>query len=935
MFYFRLNVLGCLAAALLVACGDTGTPAELIERAEQAMQRGDYRAAMVDLKAALSEQPDLARGRFLLGKAYLEFGEGEAAEKEFKRASDMLGQEPGFRNLVTRALLLQSRYEDIVDQAIGDLTREEDPLGDWPAPIRAELLALRGQAYARLAQPEQARQFFDQALALHPDEPEAKLGLAAMKLAEDPDGARKLIEEVVAKTPDHAAAWSALAEFHLRARALPEAESALSKAIEHSHANSGDRLRRALVRIDLDRADEAQQDINEVRKVLPGYYEADYAQGALLLKQKKYQDAAAAFQAALKSKPEFHRAAYLLGSSLYALGQFEQADAHLKRVVAASPGIVAVRKLRAAVLYRLTDFPGVQEMLEPVVAALPDDLEALDMLANAYLKQGKYKEGNALLDKLVTLSPDSAKARAKLAASLLASGAEAEGLAELSRAQAIDPTLAQTDLTLVAYHLQHKDLDAALKAAEDFRQRHPDSPQPLNAMGMIERLRKEPERARAFHQKALEIAPDDLEARFSLATIAAEAKQYPAAREHYDAALKSHPDQLPLMLALARLDELEGHSDAMRKRLDEIIQKHPSAIQPRVWLARDLYRRGQPEKVALTLGVAAQKTPDNPLAADILGRAQLALRDGAGALVSFGALAKMQPQSAEAQFGLAQAHALLDQRAEALATLDRAIELDTNHFGARLALARVALSERNRERASSHITVLERLSPENPDVLNLKAALANVSGDKSGALRHLSEAFTTNSSESALLALTAQQWSMGEEAEAIAALESWLAKHPDARQVRMSLASAYQRTSNSGKAVEHYRKLLETGAPNAVVMNNLAWELRSERLAEALELAQKAEELMPDVLAFKDTLAILHLLNGDVERARRVSDRIANDARFDSLGPDFRFHRAQILEAGGVRAEATRLLQSALDDSRPFDERRAAEQLLARLNAGG
>ena len=58
------------------------------------------------------------------------------------------------------------------------------------------------------------------------------------------------------------------------------------------------------------------------------------------------------------------------------------------------------------------------------------------------------------------------------------------------------------------------------------------------------------------------------------------------------------------------------------------------------------------------------------------------------------------------------------------------LNLHPGHFAARLALARLLLLEGQKEEFNEQLAVLNELSPDHPDVLRLKAALAQAQGDQ-------------------------------------------------------------------------------------------------------------------------------------------------------------------------------------------------------------
>ena len=77
-----------LAIILLLLSGCDAAPdsATLLANAAAAQDRGDHRAAVIELKNLLQAQPEHREARWRLGSIYLQLGQGRAAVKELERA---------------------------------------------------------------------------------------------------------------------------------------------------------------------------------------------------------------------------------------------------------------------------------------------------------------------------------------------------------------------------------------------------------------------------------------------------------------------------------------------------------------------------------------------------------------------------------------------------------------------------------------------------------------------------------------------------------------------------------------------------------------------------------------------------------------------------------------------------------------------------------
>ena len=70
----------------IAGCGKTEDAQKLMSDARQYQQKGDDKAAIIQLKNVLQKNPDDAEARYLLGTIYNKTGDLQSAEKELRRA---------------------------------------------------------------------------------------------------------------------------------------------------------------------------------------------------------------------------------------------------------------------------------------------------------------------------------------------------------------------------------------------------------------------------------------------------------------------------------------------------------------------------------------------------------------------------------------------------------------------------------------------------------------------------------------------------------------------------------------------------------------------------------------------------------------------------------------------------------------------------------
>jgi tetratricopeptide (TPR) repeat protein len=92
---------------------------------------------------------------------------------------------------------------------------------------------------------------------------------------------------------------------------------------------------------------------------------------------------------------------------------------------------------------------------------------------------------------------------------------------------------------------------------------------------------------------------------------------------------------------------------------------------------------------------------------------------------------------------------------------------------------------------------------------------------------------------------------------------------PDNRDVAVPLALIYDRKGKQNEVISLYRKLLKTYPKDALLLNNYSYSLLTynRHLKEALELAKKSVELVPDSPTYRDTLGYAYLLFNKLDAA--------------------------------------------------------------------
>jgi tetratricopeptide (TPR) repeat protein len=234
-------------------------------------------------------------------------------------------------------------------------------------------------------------------------------------------------------------------------------------------------------------------------------------------------------------------------------------------------------------------------------------------------------------------------------------------------------------------------------------------PAALCRLGEVELLRGDLDAAVRAFTAALAFPGTAAEAHFGLGRAALRRGDARLAAEHLEAVLAAQPGasavHAPLATAYRRLGEQEkagahaaayGHgavafSDVL---LQEVMAANAGNLR-RVQAATDAYNAGRFAEAAATIRQAIAADPDSVKSWMILGRAQEALGDAAGAEQSYRRAVELDPDNARAHLSLGTLLAARGERGAAIEQLAAAVRLRPDLPDARFNLA-VALADEGR-----------------------------------------------------------------------------------------------------------------------------------------------------------------------------------------------------------------------------------------------
>jgi putative PEP-CTERM system TPR-repeat lipoprotein len=891
-----------------------------VERARADIAGDDYRGAIIELKNALESDPAHVQARLLLAKVSLHLGDARAADKELRRAREAGAAPAQLAELTAETRLALGDAPELLAQIDSNSLQLAEPLRS----------IYRGEALLAMSRVDEAATAFEAAQRSAPQLPaRALIGLARARAAQRrADEALQLLDTLPADSPEHVAAQLARGEIFARQGRFADARSTLQAAVTARQRLSV--LQQATLLATLGESELAAGDVEAARGSVQSLAElAPNAPITLLLgariamASQDYARAAAGLQRVLAAMPEYVPARFLLGAALLAQGNLNQADSHLARVLQDAPDNLEARKLLAQVRLRMGRPDAVLQLLSPLQTQSDSDVDQL--IGLAHMQLGQSGEGLSMLERGASREKDNRQRQLDLAATYLQAH-EFGKAAALLRGLPHEDGAARREALLIAAVAATQGLEASDREINGLLEAHPKDVALANVAAVFLAQRGEYERARALLGRALAQQPEDTETLLNSARIESAAGNAATAAARLQGILTTHPDNAVARMGLAELALRANDLRGAAAVLAPLRAGDPAAIGPRLALARVYLLDRRTEDAAGLLTELDKLAAGNAGVTNAIGLLYLdaGRYDEAGA--RFKKATDIDGNNAQYWLNQARTQLALDRRALARESLERARSIKPDSVIVVAALAMLDVRDGKPAAGAQRITALRKEHANEPALLALEGDFYAAIRDYESADRAFQAALKLRPTAAiSVRAYNARR--DGKLREATAPLEAWVSKKPDDFGVQAVLAEAYASGGQRRKATEKYEFVVENSAPNAVLLNNLAWLYYEAGDARAESTAARAYQLMPSNSSIADTYGWILVEGGKVAEGMKILEGIEAHA-----GPDVKYHYAAALARGGDKNGARQRLRALVDGSEPFNAQGDARRLLQELS---
>ena len=538
--------------------------------------------------------------------------------------------------------------------------------------------------------------------------------------------------------------------------------------------------------------------------------------------------------------------------------------------------------------------------LDELVAADPGALDAWEELARR--ADAKDGSGEQVYQRLLQARPKDVRAHIRYATYLLQRGRVDEGFAYLGKVadQGIDPPVALD--ALVRLELNAGKIDAAREVVARLEREHADAPETVLARSRLALFERRPEDAASSLRKLVG-RTESGEAQRLLAVAEFQSGHLPAATAAVDRALTLGTDVPAETLRLKILIESAARDwTATLQTLQQLGQSGPLAPDMSLVLAQTLYEVKRPADGRRVLE-GLQNEPSVATAAAVeFARREGASDPDASKRYLEAALAR-SPGSPVLVGELTRLDLGRGDSAGALKRLDAALAGSEPDPGLLLMRAQVRMALHQLEGAQEDAQRAVERDPHTPGAFDLLIGIYSARGKLDEAVKSLQEADKAGTLQAGPRALLGRiLLSRGDSVAAKPLLEQALAERPDLADAKNDLAYLLARDGTD--------------------------------LDRALQLAQEAQQALPNVPEVADTLGYVYLRKG-LNEAAIEQFRFAIDLSEQAKRPQaaLEHHLGLALRAAGRNEEAAAAFEKALAIDAHFPDADAARKELEAVRA--
>ena len=602
-----------------------------------------------------------------------------------------------------------------------------------------------------------------------------------------------------------------------------------------------------------------------------------------------------------------------VGQLYHASGKLEEARKEADFILTRKPQDPEAPLLWMATMANPNEAEFLTKRLQALPTPVPNGAPVLVALASLELRLGHLSEAEALLQKARTADPASPAVYSVLAALQLIQKNVPQAMQYFQQAATLSPPRSPRILQYAQIKIRSGDLPEGKKILLDITSKTPDYVPAWVALAEIGLMENNLSECTDMLAKALGRDTQNIEALVIQGRVHNLKGEYDKAIALFEKLAEGYPRLAVVHQELGRAYALTDDINKAMISLNQAVSLAPNMPEAVLLLARLNLRNGDQNAAVVLLRKLTGQSPDLVPAQLMLADAYRAQGNLDAALAIYQQLEKVAQKNPQAPLLRGLVLAQLGESAEARSAFERAFELTPDSPIALEQLVNIHLKDKSYQPATERV---EAEIVRNPKLAGfghlLLAKIALAQDDKTQAEIQLKKSIELMPDSSTAYYLLAGIYSRTNQQEkALAQLNEVISRDPKQTTALMLSSVMLDQQGTFTAAKEGDEKMLATNPRSTVALNNLAY-LYSEKLNDqdkALELAQKARQLLPNDPHCADTLGWILYKKRQYARALNLIEDAAGKRPAD---PEIQYHLGLTHYMMGEEAEARAALQRAV-----------------------
>ncbi|MBU2871213.1 XrtA/PEP-CTERM system TPR-repeat protein PrsT [Colwellia sp. E2M01] len=889
----KLIITSAVTLALgLSGCSDTTTPEQLIASGQQHSEQGKYNNAIIDYKNAIQKDNKNAEVRFLLGQTYLNIGNGASAVKELERAQQYNYPENKVLPLLARAYILTGSDLDVID-----LSNAASKLDN---AAQTHYLAYKTLAQLRSEQAEQAKESVSLAKSLNAESIYAMLALAYLEVEQlNFDDAKVLISQILTLDAKQVDALMLQGQLAMVTKDYEQAAINFKEYLNLQPSSGTVELLLANALLKSQQYDEAEKYADAILARVKTQPIAHYVKAMVAFNGKDYHKASEHAEFAMANNYSPFNLKLAAGASAFYVKNWQLSYENLSDIEKYLPKDHVGRRMLSVTQLEL----GLVDEINTTVSNFEDnsdDSQFVTSLSYKLFELGAMDEAKQLLAHNNSASSDPAKSARQGILKLMMN--DPSGVDDLEEAINLNPDFIEAELALGYGALQNNNIEQAKKIATKWQVEYPEKSGGYNLIATIAITEKKYAEAEKALKQSLLLEPDNSFALIQQLKIAQEQKNVPLSKQRVDYLINLASDDNYILRQYFAV----YHNEMALDKLNSAYQLNKSDIEKALLVAEAMMSLEKYQE-AETLLTSIARTPNLPKRYwQLAVFNQKRKNDLPQIKVTLEKWIAANPYHVEPIALLSELYSRQGNNKAALDTVTRGIENHKDNVALQLIKMQLLLESKQLAPAKA---LHEKLVENGIDDSIKQGLLGNIlllEKDYKQAIPKLLKFYQVYPSSKNVVSLASAYVGNKEKSKAIALLEEYLITNPTDNKVQTILAGSYMEDDTT-KAIAGYLDVVQKQPKNIIAHNNLAWlYLEENNIEQALQHAQQASLLAPNIAEIADTYGKVLLKSGDEKAALTYAGKASDMSKGKNV--DIQLNYAEILIANKQMTNAKAVL---------------------------